>query len=188
MSKVLLTAFNAFGGLAQNPSEQLLAEIEDKQVTKLVLPTIYDAAEQLLLDALHNEKPSALLMLGYSKLANPIKLEQVARNRDSKIAKDNLGRVGRPTIIAGGPDKFPLNLPFDEMQKMWDEAGINYKLSDNAGSFLCNHISYCALHWLRDQHVDIPCGFIHIGKSASDIAEAKKAVLLLLKLLKVSSP
>jgi len=184
MKRILITAFDAFGQHNDNPSERLLSSVSAKNTIKLILPTIYGEAEDRLIEAMEKEKPNAILMLGYSRTAKPIKLELLARNRDSTITKDNHGKTGRSPITTGGPKVISSTLPIDDIIKEWDKKGITYALSKNAGGFLCNHVLYLGLNWLKTHgQATVPCGFMHIGGAANDIVRGKEAVLSTLNVL-----
>ena len=187
MDKILITAFNAFGSNSTNPSESLLKSLNEEGVAKLLLPTVYGEAEDLLIKTALEEKPKAIVLLGYSKTANPIRLELFARNRDSEMAKDNHGQVGKRPIIAGAPPKLKTTLPTDEIERVWREHGVTFKTSVNAGGFLCNHVWYVVLYWLASCGLEnTPCGFVHIGKGQEAREESHKAIKLLLHLLRGS--
>lgn len=188
MKRVLITAFDAFANFTVNPSEKLLQSIDssanDKRIIKVVLPTIYGQAEDKLIRTIEKEKPNAILLLGYSDFAKPIKLETLARNRDYEYKLDNLGQPGKPIIDPKGPKTIDTTLPVDIITKAWDKADITYSLSDNAGGLCCNRVYYMALNWLAKSGLrDVPCAFIHIGKTTEELAQAKKALDLMLAVL-----
>lgn len=157
--------------------------VNERNIIKVVLPTIYGQAEKSLLSVIEQEISDAILLTGYSKTAQPITLELVARNQDSKLARGNKGQVGVDHIIANAPEQLTSTLP-DTIVQTWDQEKISYTLSDNAGGFLCNHVFYIVLEWLKRHSVrTVPCGFMHIGSKPEEIAEAKRAVNVTLQLL-----
>lgn len=186
MNRILITAFDAFGSNAINPSQQLL-DLMDGSFIKVVLPTVYGEAEGLLIDTLERVKPRAVVLLGYSKTARPIKIERFARNRDSSIAKDNRGQLGKQPIIQVAPEKLESTFPIHSIEQVWNERGIAFKVSENAGGFLCNHTLYIALHWLAARNLEVPCGFIHVGGGARALVEGHKAITGLIDLLEAQS-
>ncbi len=180
MKRILITGFDAFGDNQANSSEQLLASLGSERVelTKLLLPTVYDEADKLLLDALKKAKPDALIMLGYSKAAKSVKLELVARNRDSKIAKDNQGKVGKDCIVGAAAGSLRSTWPVQETLQRLDQAKLSYHTSTNAGAFVCNHTYFLALN----KFPEIPCIFVHVNRQDNAISEAQKVVNILLEI------
>ena len=66
--KILVSAFEPFGGDETNPSQttlQLLpGQIGSAQISKLVLPVVFYEATEKLCQAIENIKPDAVVSLG----------------------------------------------------------------------------------------------------------------------------
>ncbi len=126
LQRILITAFDAFDNFTVNPSEKLLDSIDEsaikKSIVKVVLPTIYGQAEDKLIRTIEKEKPDAILLLGYSDYAKPLKLELLARNRDYAHKIDNLGQAGKSIIDPAGPTMITTTLPVDTITKAWDKG------------------------------------------------------------------
>ena len=80
--------------------------------------------------------------------------------RTARIA-DNAGNMPQEqTIVDGGPDGLFATVPVTEMMKSICEAGLPGKISNTAGTFVCNDTLYTLLHYYR--HTPVRVGFIHV--------------------------
>ncbi|MBI4443992.1 MAG: hypothetical protein HY649_11550 [Acidobacteria bacterium] len=168
--KILLTGFEAFGGLRVNPSEKIVRRIAERSRRKgesdlfvAVLPTEYTRAARKIRQLIRRLRPSAVLCLGVARSRTTINLERVALNLDDDPLPDNAGRVyaGRP-IARAGPLAFASTLPLQRMLGALRRRGISAAISNHAGSFVCNHVFYVARSEVRQLGREIPCGLIHV--------------------------
>jgi pyroglutamyl-peptidase len=93
-------------------------------------------------------------------------------------------------VVAGGPVAFAATLPLRRIARAIAEAGIKVRLSNSAGTFLCNAALYHLLAAIARQGRDIPCGFIHLpdlpeqagqGAPAMEFAMMERALALALQ-------
>jgi pyroglutamyl-peptidase len=171
--KVLVTAFEPFGGSHVNPSEQavqLLAgwQIPERRIPELeisvdLLPVAGGAAGLRLLERVRREAPDAVVCLGESATASGITLERVAVNlRDYRIADNSGQQVVDQPVVAGGPTAYLTTLPVREMATAITALGIPAELSLSAGTFLCNEVMYTVLHYAATEQPSLRAGFIHV--------------------------
>jgi pyroglutamyl-peptidase len=165
--KILLTGFEPFGEITDNPSQRIVEHFAAKGQSNLItaiLPVDYAATNRILPELLENHRPDAVLMLGVAQKRDSINLERIAINiNDAKIA-DNTGTLksGQP-IIEDAPVAYRSSLPLEAMYQAIQNAGIAVTYSNHAGAYLCNHVFYLARHSLECAGLGhIPCGFIHI--------------------------
>ena len=189
MSKVLLTGFDAFGGLLQNPSALLVADLAAEFGYPLViLPTSYRRADRELTSAIQRHAPVHVVMFGYAKTADVLRLERVARNEDRAATPDNDGDTGNGRKIADdGPAEIrtPANVDWlaGELQRLGYRAG----LSDDAGGFVCNHAYYSALRFVALRRLPCEVLFVHVpGPELA--ASTRAAAAALVELLSRSHP
>lgn len=173
--RVLLSAFEPFGGRTEN-SSQLAVEtlVQDlranpdptlpPEIEHVILPVAYDIAPQELLRKMDSYRPDIVISLGESGDAE-IHLEKRARNKDDSPFADNRGvaRMGE-TIVKGGPDYLATRLPVDAFLKDLTHAGIKAALSNSAGSYLCNHVFYHLMYTVTTEpnFKSVPAGFVHV--------------------------
>lgn len=195
--KILLTAFEPFGGESINPAPEIARLLESKspggEITTLTVPVTFRDAAQTVLDALNREHFSTVVMLGQAGGRSAVTVERIAINIDDARIPDNIGDqpVDMP-VIPGGPAAIFATLPVKAMVSAMQEAGIPAAVSNSAGTFVCNHLMYRILHHLEGSGVS--AGFMHVpylpeqttGKpnvpsmSLEDMAKAVEAALSIL--------
>ena len=149
--KVLITAFDPFGGESVNPACQAVMALPDRigdhMVVKQELPTVFGKAGALLLETIDTVQPDAVLCVGQAGGRAAITLERVAVNlRDARIA-DNEGRQPEDEpIVPDGPAAYFSTLPVRRMVESIRETGLPSNLSFSAGAFVCNDVMYTLLH------------------------------------------
>ncbi|HLC16168.1 MAG TPA: peptidase C15 [Thermodesulfovibrionia bacterium] len=168
--KVLLTGFNPFAGLRTNPSQLIVEEIglrakllSDIHVTAQVLPTEFEAAGSRIQDLIHTVAPDLVLSLGTAASQSVLTLERVALNLDDSTLPDNAGVTHEAKTIAhDGPPAYFSTLPLQYLKTELHQKGIPVKISNHAGTYVCNHVFYLALHQINKLQTHSVCGFIHV--------------------------
>nr|MBN1228432.1 pyroglutamyl-peptidase I [Anaerolineae bacterium] len=169
ISKVLLTAFEPFGGRQLNASKEALhaltivhAPLSYLDIRSRVLPVAAGRAGMLLIATITETRPDYVVCLGEAK-RDAVCLETRAFNERRFTIPDNEGnRPEDEAIIPGGPDWLASSLPFEEMLPAMQATGIPARFSDDAGRYLCNEVLYQCLHFIRDRGLAIRAGFIHV--------------------------
>ena len=192
--KLLLTAFDAFGGDADNISEDLLREmpeqLEGAAICKLLLPTVFGLAAVKAVEAAEALRPDVIVCLGQAAGRHEITPERVAVNRMDASRPDNAGWQPRDEPIEpNGPAELSSTLPVQAMVEAIRAEGVPTRLSDSAGSFVCNSLMYAMLHWAARQERAIPCGFIHLPRpdAALSRGDLKRGLLAALRVAARSS-
>jgi len=165
--KVLVTAFDPFGGESINPASvavmQLPDEIDGITVIKRELPTVFDKSADILRQILEEEKPDVVISVGQAGGRAGVTLERVAINIDDARIEDNDGVKREDTPIdPKGPAAYFSTLPIKAIVNALREAGIPASVSDSAGTFVCNHIMYSVLHFAAQKQPGLKAGFVHI--------------------------
>ena len=168
--KILLSAFEPFGGEGVNASQEALKLIRAREGTELVkitVPTVFGLAGTTLLDALRKEKPDAVICLGQAGGRDAVTPERCAINvRDARIP-DNAGHQPKDEpVIAGGPAAFFSTLPIKAMAAAARKAGFAAEISNSAGTFVCNDLLYTLLYTLEREFPAVRGGFIHVPACA----------------------
>ena len=165
--KVLLTAFDPFGGESINPAFEavrLLPDtIEGATIVKLEVPTIFREALDVLDEALERERPDIAIAVGQAGGRFDVTPERVAINVDDARIADNAGNqpVDEP-IYPDGPNAYFATLPIKAMVAAIREAGLPSSVSNSAGTFVCNHLMYGLLYAADKKYPDMRGGFIHV--------------------------
>lgn len=165
MKKLLITGFDPFGGETVNPSWEavkLLPEtIGAYELYKLQIPTVFGLAAQTVLQKAEEIQPDVILCIGQAGGRPDVTPERIGINlRDAAIA-DNMGNqpVGEP-IVPCGPDGIFSTVPVAAMAQAIRDAGLPGKVSNTAGTFVCNDTLYTLLHHYAG--TPVRAGFIHV--------------------------
>ena len=163
---VLVTGFDAFGEVSSNPSQLIVEALEELSmdgVATAVLPTSYSRGEARIRELLRVHRPTHTLMLGLSRSAKAITLEQLAINLDACDKPDNDGDLRpRQRIIEQAPAAYWNSLPLERMALVANEFGNEVDFSRDAGGYVCNHVFFTAAHFIASSAPDTRSGFVHI--------------------------
>jgi len=167
MKKVLITAFDPFGGESINPALEAVMllpdELDEIKIIKQELPTIFSNSADVLCKTLELERPDALISVGQAGGRVNISVERVAINIDDARIPDNDGAIRTDTpIVKGAPAAYFSTLPIKTIIRNLHQAGIPAAVSDSAGTFVCNHVMYTALHYGAINQPELKAGFVHI--------------------------
>ncbi len=165
--KVLVTAFDPFGGEQINPAQEVLSLLPEQMkgvdLIKLIVPTAFHHSFLVVKAALKQHQPDAVLLLGQAGGREGISLERVAININDAEIPDNVGLMPEDEPIApGGPAAYFATLPIKAMVDAILEAGLPAQVSNTAGTFVCNHLMYSVLHEINQHSLPIKAGFIHL--------------------------
>ncbi len=165
--KILLTAFEPFGGETVNPAQEAAAlvrnEIEGMRIVKMDVPVVFGKSMEAVRAAMEREQPRAVLCLGQAGGRTGLTVERVAINLEDARMPDNEGNrpVDRPVYTDGAPAYFS-TLPVKAMVRAIEEAGVPAGLSTSAGTFVCNHLMYGVLYHAAHAWPEMRCGFLHL--------------------------
>ena len=112
-----------------------------------------------------------MISLGLCPNEPVIRLERVAINVADFAIPDNDGVVliDRPLDAAGAAARFA-TLPLRRIQEALLQAGIPARLSNSAGTYLCNKALYRYLGAIEESGRVVPCGFIHLPYMPEQVA------------------
>lgn len=176
-TKVLLTGFEAFGGLTENPSQiaaETLSQLkwDNADVRCLILPVEFIAAKEILAEFYQGEWiPDIILHLGVARSRNTITLERFAMNMMDTANGDNVGYFpDEVPVVKDAPLAYQTTLPCKRIVHYLKDKGFEAKLSNSAGTYVCNAVLYTSLHLLSNGRSGISlgtgervqCGFIHL--------------------------
>jgi len=167
--KILLTAFEPFGGRTRNASAEALAVLmqqsdvlKDLSLEARLLPVETGRASDELRRALDESQPDILLALGEAQ-REAICLEQLGVNQRRYTIPDNAGNlIEDEPVDPTGPPTYTTTLPLEVMLAAMQATGVPVRLSDDAGRYLCNEVLYTALHYARHHRRPERVGFIHL--------------------------
>ena len=165
--KLLLTAFDPFGGSPINPALEavkLVADrIGDAEIIKMEVPTVFGKSVAAVTAKMAEVKPDVVLCIGQAGGRYDLTPERVAINLDDARIPDNEGKQPIDTAIFedGAPAYFS-SLPIKAMVAKIREAGLPASVSNTAGTFVCNHLMYGVLYHIARSYPDVKGGFMHV--------------------------
>lgn len=168
MTKVLLTAFEPFGGESVNPSLEAARQMErvefqDATVRTVELPVDRYAAVEQAVSIIRAEQPAIIIMLGEAGGRSRITPERIAINVDDFRIPDNVGNQPRnEPVVEGGPPAYFSTLPIMAIVDRINRAHIPAGISSTAGTYLCNRVFYSVMHVISTDGLTARAGFIHV--------------------------
>jgi pyroglutamyl-peptidase len=168
MRTILVTGFEPFGGQTVNASWEAAQKLEGWRHGECVakarlLPCAYGASVKELIRTIETLHPDALLMTGQAARRAAVSVERFAYNFDNAGARDNAGILRQAVRIAeGAPDRLDAIAPVNAIVDAIRAAGVPARPSRDAGGFVCNHLYFGALHYLRGLDRRIPAVFLHL--------------------------
>ncbi len=161
MKSILLSAFEPFGGEEINPAKEAVLRLEGDGIHKLILPVEYARAGRLLTDEIERVRPDIVIMTGQAGGRDAVTPERRAVNSRNAKAPDSAGRLcAGEKILEGGEGELPATLDPETLKDAILKQGIPARVSDSAGTFVCNDVFYQALEYLKA--VPVRADFIHL--------------------------
>jgi pyroglutamyl-peptidase len=168
MANILVTGFEPFGGEPVNPALEAVKQLNGQiiaghRVITNVVPAVKGKSVDVVIESIKAVQPVLVLAVGQAGGRADITVERVAINVDDFRIKDNEGNqpVDEP-IAVDGPVAYWSSLPIKAIVERIRLSGIPAKVSNNAGTYVCNHLFYGLMHYLKQQDSPIRGGFVHI--------------------------
>ena len=180
--RVLVTAFEPFGGAESNITQSILSllpdSIADWAIEKVCLPVSFKRAPIVLREAIATYSPDLVIMLGQCPAGENIRLERFAINLMDSTKGDNDGYIpNEETIYADQPLALQAPLPIKELERFCTDHVQPVQVSNSAGLYVCNRVYYEALY---DKQKAL---FIHVPKNISAEESMRVMTILLNKII-----
>ena len=165
MKKLLITGFESFGGETVNPSWEAVARLPEAiggyALTKCLIPVVFHKAPEVVIAAAEKICPDVILCIGQAGGRDSVTPERIAVNMASASIPDNAGnRPVEAPILPGGPDGIFSTVPVAAMAEAIVGAGLPGKISNTAGTFVCNDTLYRLLAHFSGTGTRV--GFVHV--------------------------
>lgn len=167
-----------FGGRTLNPTSLLINSLEQNEINypsgmtvdQILLPVTFSECFEVLQNKIKSFNPDVVISLGLAAGREGIHLETVALNKlDAEIA-DNLGERPQDQVINPlGPSSYLATLPVQGIEGALKDAGFAVKLSNSAGTYVCNYLFYRLME--TNQDTLRLCGFIHVPLLPEQVEE-----------------
>ena len=180
--RILVTGFGPFPGAPHNPTQALVARLvklrrpafADVELSSHIFPVTYKAVDRELPRALAENKPHALLMFGLASCTGYVRIETRARNAVTMLWPDASQARSRKGSIEGGADARMFGPHTQKLLRAADGTGIDARASRDAGSYLCNYLSWRAIEAVEAGNGPRLAAFVHIPPLARDGAPRRK--------------
>jgi pyroglutamyl-peptidase len=169
MSTVLLTGFEPFAGAASNSSWDAVERVTeiwegDARLVVELLPVTFAGASGAMRELLARYSPDVVIGVGLADGRDAVTPERVAINvEDARIPDNDGDQPSDRAIAAGGPAAYFSGLPVKEIASAIRAAGIASRVSDTAGTYVCNSLMYTTMRAIDG--TDVTAGFIHVPAS-----------------------
>ena len=164
--KILLTAFEPFGGEPVNPAWEAVQRVRAPEGTELIclqVPTVFAEAGDLVCAAMERERPDLVLCVGQAAGRAALTPERVAINIMDASIPDNAGAQPREEpVVPGGPAAYFATLPVKRIAAAIQAVGVPAAVSNSAGTFVCNALLYRVLHEAALRTPGLRAGFLHV--------------------------
>jgi pyroglutamyl-peptidase len=168
--RILITGFGPFPGAPFNPTKPLVARLSrlrrpafsDIKILGHVFPVTYREVDRQLSTLLASFSPHALLMFGLASRTPYVRVETRARNAVSKLWPDANRAYLRKGSISDDADALMFGLHTAKLLRAAAVTGIDARASRNAGTYLCNYLSWRAIEATSRDDGPRLAAFVHI--------------------------
>src|ERR1700724_3583271 len=168
--RILITGFGPFPGAPFNPTMPLV-----KRLTQLRRPALgdvdlighifhvtYATVDRELPALIAKHRPQGLLMFGLADRTAHVRVETRARNAVTTLFPDADRSRARKGSIAGGADALMFGPHTAKLLRAADSTGVDARASRDAGSYLCNYLSWRAIEATSKDNGPALAAFVHI--------------------------
>jgi pyroglutamyl-peptidase len=180
--RILITGFGPFPGAPFNPTQPLVDRLArlrrpafgDAALSAHIFPVTYKAVDRELPDLLAKHRPHALLMFGLASRTPHVRIETRARNAITTLWPDADHMRVRKGSIVSGADALTFGPHTAKLLRSALGTGVNARASRDAGSYLCNYLSWRAIEATDKDDGPALAAFVHIPPLARGGAPRRK--------------
>jgi pyroglutamyl-peptidase len=179
--RILITGFGPFPGASVNPTQALVQRLAmlrrpaftDVERIAHVFPVTYSAVDRELPQLLARHRPDALLMFGLASRTPFVRIETRARNAVTMLWPDADHTRVRQASIMRGANAIGFGPHTARLLRAALSTGVDARISRNAGSYLCNYLSWRGIEAARQANGPRLAAFIHVPLLARDAASRR---------------
>jgi pyroglutamyl-peptidase len=183
--RILITGFGPFPGAPFNPTQPLVARLarlrrpalSDVELRAHVFHVTYATVDRELPELLARHQPHALLMFGLAGRTSYVRIETRARNAITTLMSDAARTRASKGSIISGAEAMMFGPHTAKLLRAADRSGIDARASRDAGSYLCNYLSWRAIEATSSEHGPHLAAFVHVPALARDDASRRKGML-----------
>lgn len=166
---LLLTGYEPFGDHETNPTAHVARELDGDtvaghDVVGRVLPVEFDAAGGRMRGLVDDHDPDAVLAMGLSTGRAGVSVERVGLNvADAGSVPDNAeAQPHHERVQEGGDAAYFATVPVVAVVRELLADDVPARVSNSAGTHLCNDVLYETRAYLERTGRDVPAGFVHL--------------------------
>jgi pyroglutamyl-peptidase len=168
--RICITGFGPFPGAPFNPTGPLVARLlrlrrpllGDVELFGHIFPVTYKAVDRELPELLAQRRPHALLMFGLASRTPYVRVETRARNAVTTLWPDADHALIRKGSIAGCADAMMFGPHTAKLFHAARATGLDARASRDAGSYLCNYLSWRAIEATCGDGGPSLAAFVHV--------------------------
>ena len=180
--RILITGFGPFPGAPFNPTMPLVKRLmqlrrpafADVELTGHIFHVTYATVDRELPRLVAKHRPQALLMFGLADRTTHVRIETRARNAVTTRFPDADRNHARKGSIVGGADAMMFGPHTAKLLRAAVGTGVDARASRDAGSYLCNYLSWRANEAVEAKDGPRLAAFVHIPLLARDGASRRK--------------
>ncbi|MGY2844822.1 pyroglutamyl-peptidase [Bradyrhizobium sp. USDA 4501] len=186
--RILVTGFGPFPGAPFNPTMPLVKRLtalrrpafDDVALSSHIFDVTYAAVDRELPELIVRHRPQALLMFGLAGRTDYLRIESRARNAVTTRFPDAGRQHARKGLIEGGADARMFGPHTEKLLRAALATGIDARASRDAGSYLCNYLSWRAIEAVNGDNDLRLAQFVHVPPLAHDgtAAPGKSSITL----------
>jgi pyroglutamyl-peptidase len=180
--RILVTGFRPFPGAPYNPTQPLVARLlrlrrpalGDVELSGHIFPVTYRDVDRQLPELLTEKRPQALLMFGLANRTPYVRIETRARNAVTMLWPDADRTRARKGSISGGADAKMFGPHTARLLHAAVATGVDARGSRDAGSYLCNYLSWRAIEATHSEAGPRLAAFVHVPLIGRDGASPRR--------------
>jgi pyroglutamyl-peptidase len=168
--RILVTGFGPFPGAPYNPTMPLVKRLtqlrrpalSDVELISHIFHVTYTTVDRELPQLIARHRPQALLMFGLADRTRHVRIETRARNAVTTRFPDADRNRARKGSIVGGAEAKMFGPHTAKLLRAAVRTGIDARPSRDAGSYLCNYLSWRAIEATCSDHGPRLAAFVHV--------------------------
>ncbi len=180
--RILITGFGPFPGAPFNPTMGLVKRLtqlrrpafDDVEFASHIFHVTYATVDRELPELIARFRPDALLSFGLADRTAFMRIESRARNAVTTTFPDADRNRARKGSIVDGADATLFGPHTAKLLRAARGTGIDARPSRDAGSYLCNYLSWRSIEAVKKKDGPSLAAFVHIPLLARGVLSRRK--------------
>jgi pyroglutamyl-peptidase len=180
--RILITGFGPFPGAPFNPTMPLVKRLtqlrrpafDDVDFASHIFHVTYATVDRELPELITRLRPHASLSFGLADRTAFMRIETRARNAVTTTFPDADRNRARKGSIVDGADATMFGSHTAKLLRAARATGIDARASRDAGSYLCNYLSWRSIEAVRKQDGPRLAAFVHIPLLARGVSSRRR--------------